>query len=155
MAESAAGQQHGQIAHGMAAGVAEVAPKKHLGAVEQIRAAARAGVDRIVEVALAPNLASDTAVIAPHGVIASYAADIPDAALAIRPLMMLNVTVRFMLVYGFSPALLAAAVTQITDALEAGDLTPLPVTRFPLEATAAAHDAVQSGAVGKVLIDLP
>ena len=125
------------------------------GAVEQIRAAARAGVDRIVEVALAPNLASDTAVIAPHGVIASYAADIPEAALAIRPLMMLNVTVRFMLVYGFSPALLAAAVTQITDALEAGDLTPLPVTRFPLEATADAHDAVQSGAVGKVLIDLP
>ncbi|MFM9136152.1 MAG: NADPH:quinone reductase [bacterium] len=124
-------------------------------AVEQIRAAARAGVDRIVEVALAPNLAADTAVIAPHGVIASYAADTPEAALAIRSLMMLNVTLRFMLVYGFSPALLAAAVSEITEALEAGDLVPLPVTRFPLEATAAAHDAVQSGAVGKVLIDLP
>ena len=28
----------------------------------------------------------------------------------------------------------------------------LPITWFPLEATAAAHDAVQDGTVGKVLV---
>ena len=30
----------------------------------------------------------------------------------------------------------------------------LPLVRFPLEETAAAHDAVENGAVGKVLIDV-
>ncbi|MGH3705022.1 MAG: NADPH:quinone reductase, partial [Agromyces sp.] len=30
----------------------------------------------------------------------------------------------------------------------------LPITRFPLERTAEAHDAVEAGTVGKVLIDV-
>jgi NADPH2:quinone reductase len=30
----------------------------------------------------------------------------------------------------------------------------LPLHRFPLEQTAAAHSAVEGGAVGKVLIDI-
>ena len=30
----------------------------------------------------------------------------------------------------------------------------LPLTRFPLERTAEAHDAVEAGTVGKVLIDV-
>ena len=51
--------------------------------------------------------------------------------------------------------LIAAACTDITAALESGELTPLPVIRFPLEQIAAAHDAVQSRSTGKVLIDLP
>jgi NADPH2:quinone reductase len=33
-------------------------------------------------------------------------------------------------------------------------LTPLPSHRFTLDETAAAHDAVEGGAVGKVLIDI-
>jgi NADPH:quinone reductase len=33
-------------------------------------------------------------------------------------------------------------------------LTPLPAMRFPLGEVAAAHDAVESGAIGKVLVDL-
>jgi NADPH2:quinone reductase len=43
-------------------------------------------------------------------------------------------------------------VTAVSAALEAGALTELPVHRFPLEECAAAHEAVQSGAVGKVLL---
>jgi len=39
-------------------------------------------------------------------------------------------------------------------ALRVGDEAGLPLHHFPLEQTAAAHDAVQGGAVGKVLIDL-
>ena len=36
------------------------------------------------------------------------------------------------------------------SATEAG----VPLHHYPLEETAAAHDAVESGAVGKVLIDI-
>ena len=39
-------------------------------------------------------------------------------------------------------------------ALEVGEEHGLPLTRFPLDETAAAHDAVENGAVGKVLIDV-
>ena len=39
-------------------------------------------------------------------------------------------------------------------ALEVGANAGLPLYRFPLEQTAAAHDAVEAGAVGKVLIDV-
>jgi NADPH2:quinone reductase len=39
--------------------------------------------------------------------------------------------------------------------MEVGALTTPPLHRFGLERAAAAHDAVQAGAVGKVLIDIP
>jgi NADPH2:quinone reductase len=125
------------------------------GAVEAIRSAARAGVDRIIEVDLTRNLDLDLAVIVPGGVIVTYAADAADPALPGRTLMTRNATLRFALVYGFPPALLAAGVAEVTAGLAAGDLTPLPVVRFPLADIAAAHDAVQSRTPAKVLVDIP
>ena len=52
-----------------------------------------------------------------------------------------------------------AAVDDITaaladDALPVGEEHGLPLIRFPLEATADAHAAVENGAVGKVLVDV-
>ena len=44
-------------------------------AAQQVRTFAPDGVSRIVELALGPNLELDLAAIAPHGVIATYAAD--------------------------------------------------------------------------------
>ena len=41
----------------------------------------------------------------------------------------------------------------VAKAVEAGALTTLPLHRFPLADTAAAHDAVEAGAVGKVVIE--
>ena len=125
------------------------------GATEAIRSAARAGVDRIIEVDLTRNLDLDVAVMVPGGVIVTYAADATDPTLSVRTLMTRNATLRFVLVYGFPPALLAAGIAEVTAALGAGDLTPLPVVRFPLADIAAAHDAVQSRTPAKVLVDLP
>lgn len=124
-------------------------------AADQVRHAARAGVDRIVELSLAANLGLDLAVIAPHGTIATYANDGGDPTLPVRALMFPNITLRFIMVYGFTPDLIAAALDEITAALIDGDLTPLPATHFPLDQVAAAHDAVQGNVVGKVLIDIP
>jgi NADPH2:quinone reductase len=50
---------------------------------------------------------------------------------------------------------LRTAIADVTEALQDGALTTLPIHRYPLSETAAAHDAVQGAAVGKVLIDLP
>ena len=43
----------------------------------------------------------------------------------------------------------------VDDVLPVGENAGLSVHRFPLANTADAHQAVQDGAVGKVLIDVP
>jgi NADPH2:quinone reductase len=63
-----------------------------------------------------------------------------------------NVVLRFVLLYGVPREALAEAARDITAAVAAGALTELPVTRFPLDQTAVAQDAVEAGAVGKVLV---
>jgi NADPH2:quinone reductase len=123
-------------------------------AAAAIRAAAPEGVDRIVEVAPTANAALDSEVIAPNGVVSIYAAD-GELATPVRPLMGRNVVLRFVLVYTVAPEWLARAVEDVSAALAAGDLSELPVHRFRLDDIAAAHEAVESGAVGKVLVDIP
>jgi NADPH2:quinone reductase len=125
-------------------------------AVERIRAAAPDGVDRVVEVALESNLGLDLDVAAPHAVISSYAAS-PDteAVVPVRRLMTPNLLLRFVLVYTIPRDALRAAVEGVSRAVEVGALTTLPLHRFPLDRVAAAHDAVEGGAVGKVVIDIP
>jgi NADPH:quinone reductase len=122
-------------------------------AVEQIQRFAQR-VDRIVEVALGPNLHLDLAVAGPETVIAVYAADGPDPVLPVRACMSANVTLRFILLYGVPRPDLGHATRDIVDALEEGALTELPEHRFGLEQIAAAHEAVEQRAVGKVLVDL-
>jgi NADPH2:quinone reductase len=111
-------------------------------------------VDRIVEVALGPNLELDLAVANPHTVISTYAADVPTAEVPIRQLMTPNLVLRFVLVYTIPRPALETAVEQVSRAVAAGALTTLPIHRYPLAETAAAHDAVEAGAVGKVVIDV-
>jgi NADPH2:quinone reductase len=122
-------------------------------AVDQVRAFAPRA-DRIIEVALGPNLELDLAVSGPQTVVVVYAADGPDLVLPIRACMARNVTLRFVLLYGVLAEALAQATTDITAALEEGALSELPGHHFPLEEIARAHEAVESRAVGKVFIDL-
>ena len=122
-------------------------------AAAAIRAAAPDGVDRVVEVAPAANAGLDLEVIAPHGVVCAYAAD-GDLTTPVRPLMARNVCLRFVLIYGVTERDLRTAVDAVTAALAAGDLTELPAHRFALDEIAAAHEAVEAGSVGKVLVDI-
>jgi NADPH2:quinone reductase len=123
-------------------------------AAEQIRAAAPDGVHRVVEVALGANLELDLAVCAPNASVVTYADGGPPPQLEVRKLMTANLVLRFVLVYRMGEEAIRAAVRDVTAALEAGALTPLPLHRFALADAAAAHDAVEAGAVGKVLIDV-
>ena len=138
-----------------AAGAHVIVDYREDDAAAAIRAAAQAGVDRVIEVALGANLELDLAVIAPHGSIVTYASEPTDPTIPVRALMTANVNLRFMLLYGFTPAMLAAGIADVTDGLAEGVYTSLPLTRFDLEQAAAAQDAVQANAVGKVIIDLP
>ena len=109
-------------------------------------------VDRVAEVALGANLRLDLALAGPSTVVVTYAADGPDPLIPVRACMTANVALRFILVYGVSSQALDAAITDITAALTAGALTELPAHRFPLSEITAAHEAAESGAVGKVIV---
>jgi NADPH2:quinone reductase len=123
-------------------------------AADQLRAFAPQ-MDRIVELALGANLDLDLAVSGPQTHIVDYAAEAADPVLPVRRCMNANVTLRFILLYGVPAEAADQAIADISRALQAGALTELPVTRFSLDQVAAAHDAVEAGAVGKVLIEIP
>lgn len=125
-----------------------------------VRAIVPAGVDVVVDVDIARNAATVVAAVAANGTIAAYAtADLDEVTLPVMPLMGKNVAVQFVLTYTVSDERKQQAVAGVSHALADGALRVgiehgLPVTRFSLVDTGAAHDAVESGIVGKVLIDL-
>jgi len=123
-------------------------------AADQLRAFAPQ-MDRIVELALGANLDLDLAVSGPDTHIVDYAAEATDPVLPVRRCMNANVTIRFILLYGIPAAAADHAVADISRALQAGALSELPVTRFGLGEVAASHDAVEAGAVGKVVLEIP
>lgn len=118
------------------------------------------GVDIAVEVAPAQNIDLDLQVVRPHGLVSIYANNGGDQmTMPLRAAFGKNLRFQFLILYTLHRHLLAAATQDVTAAIEAGALrvgeeAGLPLHHFPLEQTAAAHDAVESGVVGKVLLDV-
>jgi len=129
-------------------------------AAERIRALVPGGIDIVVEVSPAINAELDAHVVGPNAVVACYATDGgSDVTLPVYALMGPNIRYQFVLVYTVPAAAKDDAVADVTraaadGALPVGEEAGLPLHRFPLERTGDAHDAVESGAVGKVLIDV-
>ncbi|MBP3044795.1 NADPH:quinone reductase [Arthrobacter jiangjiafuii] len=125
---------------------------------DRIREIAPDGVDHIVEVSPAQNAALDVEVIANHGSIAYYANNNGEEfSVPIVASFAKNVRWQGVLVYTVGSEAHHAAAEDITAALRDGALpvgesAGLPLTWFGLEETAAAHDAVENGTTGKVLI---
>ena len=112
------------------------------------------GVDHIVEVDFAGNFHVSREVLKTNGVLAVYAAGTspqPPVPLRFRAS---NITLRLVLVYDMPEAAKQAAVEEITGLLEMSKLRHVVGLHFPLESTAQAHDAVEGGAIGKVILDV-
>jgi NADPH2:quinone reductase len=143
-----------------AAGAHQVVNYRTQDAAGAIRRLAPDGVDLIAEVSPAANNELDLAVAGNGATVAVYATNGGGTfPVDIRRTFGVNLRYQFLLLYTLSPALLAAATQDVTaavtaGALSAGEKAGLPLHHFPLAETAAAHDAVQQGAVGKVLVDI-
>ena len=113
-------------------------------------------VDRIVEVAFGANLEASLRMLKPNGVIATYSSDeVPEPVLPFWPLVMVDATVRFVLVYVMSRQAHDDAAEYINAAASEGWLQHNIGATFPLESIAEAHQLVESGgAGGKVIVDL-
>ena len=125
-----------------------------------IRAVAPDGVDLVVEVAPAQNNELDVAVTKVHGTIAIYANNGGDEyTVPLRPTFSKNLRYQYLILYTLDERFVQAAVEDVSDAVRAGALevgedAGMPLHHFPLDQTAAAHDAVEQGTIGKVLLDI-
>ena len=143
-----------------AAGAQHVINYRAQDVAAEVRRIAPAGVDTVVEVAAAANAPLDVAVLARQGAVAVYAGAPGDiVATPVRELMALNARWQYILLYTLTDAAKADAVAGVSAAVRGGAVrvgadAGLPLTHFPLDQTAAAHDAVEHGATGKVLIDV-
>jgi NADPH2:quinone reductase len=143
-----------------AAGAHHVVNYKDADAADQVRAVAPDGVGLVVEVAAGVNTELDLAVLTPRGTISIYGTEggAPFTT-NVAHSMGLNARYQFVLLYTVGWERIAAAAADINRAIEAGALNVgekqgLPIHRFSLEDTAAAHRAVEDGAIGKVLVTI-
>ena len=113
-------------------------------------------VDRIVEVAFGANLDTSLKLLKPNGIIATYASDAsPEPVLPFWPLVMLDATIRLVLVYAMTPEAHEEAIAAIGEGLRGGWLKHNIGTRLPLEAIVQAHELVETGrGGGKVILDI-
>jgi NADPH2:quinone reductase len=121
-------------------------------AVARVRAHAPDGVDRVVEVALSDNADLDAAVLRVGGVLAAYASRGDRPQLPFWPMLFANVTLRLLGSDDFPPEAKAQAAADLTTAAAAGALAVPIGEPLPLERIAEAHDRVDAGAAGRVLL---
>lgn len=117
-----------------------------------------AGVDRIIEVDVAANLAQDLAAIAQGGLVVVYGSGAGEIAVPFVPAILKHARLSFFVVYNLTEADRTAAIGQVHAWLAAGALQHNIALRLPLECVAQAHEAVESGGVtGNVVLglDLP
>lgn len=143
-----------------AAGAQHVVNYRTSDAAAEILALAPDGVDIAVEVAPAQNNELDIAVVKNRGTIAVYANNGGDCfTIDVRATFSRNLRYQFLLLYTLGADLITAAAEDINAAIIAGALrvgedAGVPLHHFTLEDTPAAHQAVEDGAVGKVIIDV-
>jgi NADPH:quinone reductase len=142
-------EEKGQLAR--AAGADLVVNYREPGVVERVQDFTQR-VDRVVEVALGANLELDLAVAGAGTVIAVYANEPDDPVVPTRRFMVANASISYVLLYGVPAEQLENAISWTAEAAGSGALSPLPVTRHGLDDVVAAHEAVENGAVGKVVL---
>lgn len=138
-----------KAAHAEAAGAEATIDYPTEDVVDRVRALTDGeGVDRIVEVDYGANQATDVALIRPNGVIAAYSStSAPEPVLAYYPLQFKGATLRLVQGFNLPDAARDAAIATINDLAASDRLTVAIGGRFPLDAIADAHAAVESGAV--------
>jgi NADPH2:quinone reductase len=143
-----------------AAGAHHVINYREADVAKSVREIAENGVDLIVETAASANKDIDLDVIRNRGTIAIYGDDGgKQFVVDFRRALTSNVRYQYLLLYTVGQDALDAAAEDINAAIRDGALpigeeAGLPIVRFPLEDTDRAHQAVEGGAVGKILIDV-
>jgi NADPH:quinone reductase len=119
-----------------------------------IRAVAPNGVDRIAEVDLSDHIELDADVIAIGGVISSYYSSADRPTLPYWKLGFADTTLRLLGSDDFPPDVKSHAAQQLTAALVDGSLRSIIAERVPLADIARAHELVEHGVNGRVIVTI-
>ncbi|MGX1790515.1 NADPH:quinone reductase [Bosea sp. NPDC055332] len=112
------------------------------------------GVDAIIEMNLSANAGLIAAALRPKGRVIVYGTD-AEATIPAFACLVNSVTLRFFLIYQLDAEQRDLAVAGVTDALEQGRMTSRIGPTFTLAETAAAHEAVERGTIGNVVVTIP
>ena len=113
------------------------------------------GVDRVVEVEFGGNLTDALGATRVGGTISTYASQaVPEPQIPFYELLYRNVAVRFELVFLMAEESKAAAVADLTRWLSEGRLQHNVAETFPLSEVVQAHQAVEAGPLGKIMLDV-
>lgn len=112
------------------------------------------GVDAIIEMDLAANAKLIPSVLQPKGSVIVYGTGAATAALPAYFCLTNSIRVQFFLVYELDARQREQAVGAIRRALEQGRLLNRVGPTFPLADIVAAHEAVERGTIGNVIVTM-
>src|ERR1019366_499411 len=110
------------------------------------------GVDRIIEVDLKANAMTYPDLLVEHGKAVIYGSG--SGPIPIPSFIPTSTTLEFILVYTLSDAQRATYTAALGQLLTAGKLQHGIGEHFPLERIAEAHERVEPGSLGNVIVDI-
>jgi NADPH:quinone reductase len=122
--------------------------------VEKIRRAAPEGVHRVAEVDFAAHIDVNAQVMATGGVISAYYSSTDRPDMPYWKLAFADVSLRLLGSDDFPAAVKADAARELTAALLEGRLRANIAARLPLQDIALAHERVERGTAGRILLNL-
>jgi NADPH2:quinone reductase len=146
-----------KAAHAKAAGAVETIFYKTEPVLANLKAfSGGRGVDVIIDMDFATASQWVTqGSLAPHGQLIGYGSNVVgDIPLTFRPLLFNSLGLKFFLVYDLLPADRTWCVNRTNELLAAGQLQHTIGARFSLDQIVQAHEAVEAGQLGNVVIDL-
>jgi NADPH:quinone reductase len=146
-----------KAAHARAAGASETIDYKRQDVAARVAELTKGtGVDAIVDMDFSTTAKLlGASVLAPHGTLVSYGSNVlGELPVPFVKLLMDSLTLRFFLVYELTGPERRAAIEGVEDLLRRGELVHTIGARFGLDEVARAHEAVEAGVFGNVVIEL-
>jgi NADPH2:quinone reductase len=142
-----------KAAHARAAGADEIIDYRRENVAERVRALTGGrGADRVIEVDIAGNAALLPGIVARDGLCVVYGSNAPQACFDFGPMILSGAAVRFFIVYELSREARSRGVADLTRWMEEGRLGHTIAAALPLERTAQAHEMVEGGVMGNVVV---
>lgn len=111
------------------------------------------GVDAITEMDLSANASLIPAVLRPKGKVIVYGTG-AEATIPAFACLISSIQLNFFLIYQLDAQQRERAVAGVTRALAQGEVRARIGPTFPLSETAAAHEAVERGTIGNVVVKI-
>lgn len=113
----------------------------------------RRGVDAITEMDLSANAGLIPAVLRPKGKVIVYGTG-AEATIPAFAFLANSIQLNFFLIYQLDAQQRERAVAGVTRALVQGEVVARIGPTFPISETAAAHEAVERGTIGNVIVKI-